>query len=74
MTSGKDSSIGRHDLPLRTTTSKLQLKYRTTKLKTIRNQVKWKSDEYRIKETTSIQTSRRGADVEQAGQTPTYGG
>ena len=53
--SGKDGSIGRHGSPLHTTTSE------TT------NQVEWKSDKYGIKETTSIQTGRRGTDVEWAG-------
>ena len=42
-------------------------------LRTVRNQVEWKSDNYGIKETTSIQTGRRGADAEWAGPTPTCG-
>ena len=36
-------------------------------LRNVRNQVEWKSDNYGIKETTSIQTSRRGGDTEWAG-------
>ena len=43
-------------------------------LRTIRNRVEWKSDNYRIKETTSIQTGRKGRDMEQAGPTSTCGG
>ena len=40
----------------------------------MRNQVEWKSENYRIKETTSIQTGRRDRDTEQAGPTSTCGG
>ena len=36
-------------------------------LRTVRNRVEWKSDNYGIKEPTSIQTGRRGRDVEWAG-------
>ena len=43
-------------------------------LRTIRNLVEWKSGNHGIKETTSIQTARRGEDAEQAGPTSTYGG
>ena len=43
-------------------------------LRTIRNRVEWKSDNYRIKETTFIQTGRRSADAEWAGTTPICGG
>ena len=57
----QDGSIGRHGSPLSTTTSKLQLKYRTT---ISQKQVEWKSDNYRSKETTTIQTGRRGTDME----------
>ena len=32
-------------------------------LRTNRNQVDWKSDNYGIKETASIQTSKRGGEV-----------
>ena len=42
--------------------------------RTVRNIIEWKSDNYRIKETTFIQTGRRGTDVEQAGPTSMYGG
>ena len=41
---------------------------------TIRHQIKKKSDNYRIKEPTAIQTGGRGADVEQAGPSHTCGG
>ena len=41
-------------------------------LRNIRNQVEWKSDNYRIEEITSIQTGRRGADTEWAGPTSTW--
>ena len=39
----------------------------------MRYQVEWKSDDYGINETTSIQTGRRGADTEQASPTPKCG-
>ena len=48
-TSGQDVSVGRNGTPLCTTTSKLQLKCTTTKLRTIRNGIEWKSDNYGIK-------------------------
>ena len=35
-------------------------------LRTIKNQVEWKYDNYRIKEITSIETGRRGTDEEWA--------
>ena len=70
----QDGGIGKHGSPLHTSTSKLQLKYRTTSLRTISNWVEWKSDNYEIKETTSIQTGRRDGDAEQADPTSTYGG
>ena len=41
-------------------------------LRTIRNGVEWKSDNV-IKETTSIQTGKRGRDMEQAGPTSKCG-
>ena len=69
--SGQDGGIGRHDLPLLTTTSKLQLKYRATITQECRNQGEWKSDKYRIKETISIHTGTRGAGARWAGSTPT---
>ena len=76
-TSGQDGDIGygvvgKHGWPLCTTTSKLLLKYRTTITQTIRNRVEWKPDNRRIKETTYIQTGRRGADAGWAGPNP-YG-
>ena len=40
----------------------------------LKNQVELKSDNYGIKETTSIQTGRRGTDMEQAGPTLICGG
>ena len=60
MTCGKGGGLGKHGSPPQTTTSKLLLNYRIT----IRNQVEWKSDNYGIKENTSIQTGRRGRDLE----------
>ena len=65
-TSGQDGDIGKQGLPPHTTTSKLQLKYRTS-LITVRNQVEWKSNNYRTKETTSIPTGRQGRDNEMGG-------
>ena len=38
----------------------------------LRNWVEWKSDSYGIKETTSIETGRRSADVEWACPTPVW--
>ena len=67
-TSGQDD---RHSSPLHTTIPKLQLKYRKPSLRTIRNRVEWKSDNYKIKETTSIETGRRGADMDWGGPTST---
>ena len=43
-------------------------------LRTVRNRVEWKSDNYRVKETTSIETGRRGADTEWADLSPMCGG
>ena len=40
---------------------------------TVRNGLEWKSDNYGIKEITSIQTGRRGGDVERADPTSTWG-
>ena len=39
-------------------------------LRSIRNQAEWKSDNYGIEETASIQAARRSAGTEQAGPTP----
>ena len=72
-TSSHDGIISRHGSPLHTTTSELHLKYRTTITRTIRNRVEWKSDYYRFKETTSIQTGRRGTGVEWDGAKPMCG-
>ena len=58
-TSGQDGSIGKHGSPPHTPTSKLQLNIEQPSLRTIRNGVELKCDNYRIKETTSIQTDRR---------------
>ena len=58
----QDGDIDKHSSPPPTTTLKLQLKYRTTFTQTVRNQVEWKSDNYRIKETTSVHTGR-GAEM-----------
>ena len=69
-TSGQDD---RHSSPLHTTIPKLQLKYRKPSLRTISNRVEWKSDNYKIRETMSIQTGRMGRDAEQAGPTLTCG-
>ena len=63
-TSSQDGSTGGLESPLYTTTSKLQLKYKTTITQNHQNLVEWKPNNYGIKETTSIQTGRRGADVE----------
>ena len=71
-TSGQKGSKGRHGSPLHTTTSKLQLKYRTTI--TVINRVEWKFDNYGIKETESIETGRRGADAEWAGLSSMHNG
>ena len=43
-------------------------------VRTIRNQEVWKSDNYGVKGTTSIQTGKRGADMGWAGPTHTCGG
>ena len=43
-------------------------------VRNIRNQVEWKSDNYGIKATTSIQTCRKNGDEEWVGTTPTCGG
>ena len=61
-TSGQNGSKGRHGSPIGTTTSKLQLKYRT--IITAINRVEWKFDNHGIKETESIETGRKGADAE----------
>ena len=61
--------VGKHGSHPCTTTSKLQLNYRT-----IRNPVEWKFNNYRIKETTPIQTDRRCGNTEQAGTTSMFGG
>ena len=60
--------------PLCTSTSKLQLTYRANSTLTIKYGVEWKSENKGIKETTSIQTDRRGGDVKEAGPTSVYGG
>ena len=39
----------------------------------LQNQIEWKPDNYQIKETTFIQTGRRGADAERAGPTSMCG-
>ena len=38
----------------------------------MRNKVEWKSNNYRIEETTSSQTGRSGVDEEWSGSTPTW--
>ena len=43
-------------------------------LRTVRNQVEWMSDNYRIKETTSIQAGTKGGDAEWTGPTSMCGG
>ena len=73
LTSSQDGSIGRHGSLLHSTTSQLQGNIEQPPLRTIRNRVEWKPDNYRTKETTSTQTGGRGADAEQAGPTPTCG-
>ena len=42
-------------------------------LRTVRNQIEWNSDNYGIKETTTIQTGRRGRVAEWAGPTSLCG-
>ena len=42
-------------------------------LSPLRNRMERKSDNYEIKETTPIHTSKRGTDTEWAGPTPTCG-
>ena len=69
-TSGQDGSVGRHGLPPCTATSKSQLNYRTIILRTFKNQVEWKSDNYGNKQTTPIQTGRRDRDVKWSGPHP----
>ena len=45
-TSGQDGGIGKHGSPPLTTTSKLQVNYRTTITQNWQKSVKWKSDNY----------------------------
>ena len=52
-----------------TTTSKLQLNIKPPPLRTVRNWIEWKSDNYRIKEATSIQTGRRDGQAAWVGPT-----
>ena len=54
--SSQDGSVGRHGSPALTTTSKSQLKYRTTITQKCPKLSSMKSDNYGIKETMSIQT------------------
>ena len=42
--------------------------------RTIRNESEWKSNNYGIKETISIEIGRRGVVMEQAGLSPMCGG
>ena len=74
--------MGRHGSPLHTTTSKLQLKYRTTitqehqrwnwmEVWQLQNWVEWKSNNDGIEGATSIYTGRRSTDAERTGPTPT---
>ena len=51
---------------------KITTKVEQPSLRTMGNQVEWKSDNYGIKGTT--QTGRRGTDAEWAGPTPACGG
>ena len=71
-TSGQDGGFSRHSSPFHTTTSKLQLKYRTT-ITQNHQQVEWNSENYGITETTSVETGRKSADLEQAGPSPMCG-
>ena len=52
-TSSQDGAIGKHSSPPHITTSKLQLNYRTTVIRIIRNWAECKSYNYRIKEETT---------------------
>ena len=50
--SSQDGGVGKHSsLPL-TTTSKLQVNYKTTSFRTIRNRAEWKFYNYEIKKET----------------------
>ena len=71
-TSGQDGTISRCGSSLHKTTSKLQVKYRTAII--VRNQVEWKSDNYGIKETTSIRLVVGGTETGWAGPTLTCSG
>ena len=72
--SSDDGSVEKQGLPLHATTSKLHLKYRTTITQNSQKSIEWKSDNNRIKETTIIQTSRRGGDMEWVGPNSMCGG
>ena len=63
-TSGQEGGAGRHDSPLHTTTSEIQQNTEQPSLRTVRIWVQWKSDNYRIRETTSTHTGRKGADAQ----------
>ena len=74
-TSGQDGGVGKHGSPPHTTTSKLQLNYKTA-ITQNHQKASWrKSNKYRIKEeTTYIQTRKRNKDAEQAGSKRMCGG
>ena len=71
--SSQDGSTGKHSLPSHTTHTNYKYTIEQPSLRTVRNRVEWKSDNYKIRETTSIQTGRMGRDAEQAGPTLTCG-
>ena len=54
--SGQDSGLGKHGYSPHTTTSKLLLNIEQPSLRTVRNRVEWKSDNYQIQETIFTQT------------------
>ena len=68
--SSQDGNVGRHGSPLLKTTTKLQLKYRTTITQNIRNWVEWKSDTAELKKPHPSRLVGGGMDMEQFGPTP----
>lgn len=70
---GSHGSIDKQSSPSHPTTSKFLTKNRTIITQNHQNQVEWKSHNYRVKETISIQNSRRSRDTEQTGPTSTCG-
>ena len=69
-TSSQNGSIGRYGSPPATTTSKLQLKNRTTITQNHQKSSWVEVWQLQNLKTTSIQTGKRGEDVEQADPSP----